>query len=107
MPAEGAGLPRARRTDEEGYLLAPTEQLAHSSLLIGAEHRAGERHVHGALGDEADSGIPPLRHRVENACLPQQRGLGREARRPVAFDGAHPVPAAHLLGRLGRQRRRE
>ena len=67
--AQRMGLPRARRTDEEGHLLAATEQLAHSSLLIGAEHRTGEHHVHGALGDEADSGVSSLRHRVEDACL--------------------------------------
>ena len=60
-----------------------------------------------ALGDEADSGIPPLRHRVEDACLAAKRGLGRVARRPVALDRAHPVPATERLGRLGRQRRRK
>ena len=76
-------------------------------MLIGAEHRAGEHHVHGALGDEADSGVSSLRHRVEDACLAQQRGLGRVARRPVALDRAHLVPATERIGRLGRQRRRK
>ena len=47
----------------------------------------------------------PLRHRVEDACLAPKRGLGREARRPVALDRAHLVPATERIGRLGRQRR--
>jgi hypothetical protein len=105
--AEGAGLPRARRTDEKGHLLAATEQLAHSLLLIGSKHRAGEDHVHAALGDEADLDVSSLRHRVEDACLAPKRGLGCVARRPVAFDRAHTVAASERIGRLGRERRSE
>ena len=60
-----------------------------------------------ALGDEADSRIPSLRHGVEDACLAPKRGFGRVARRPVALDRAHLVPATERLGWLGRQRRRQ
>ena len=66
--AEGAGLPRARRTDEEGHLLAATEQLAHGPLLIGAEHRARRAPCpacargRGRLGRVVPS--PPRRGRV-------------------------------------------
>ena len=61
----------------------------------------------GALGDEADSDVSSLRHRVEDACLARQRGLGRVARRPVALDRAHLVAATERIGRLGRQWRSE
>ena len=72
-------------------------------MLIGSEHGAGAHHVQRALGDEADSDESSVRHRVEDACLAPERGLGRVARRPVALDRAHLAAATKRLGRLGRQ----